>query len=111
MVKLTHILVIQTTQHVSLVTQPNWLGQNYPLCVLSNIYPALGYQISQIGLFLAQHFLCLCVRVQRAVREEYLLVSYESAIVFVCSYLSVYACVIVYMCTHVCLPGECTLTL
>ena len=43
MVKLTCIWVIPTTQQ-NLFTQPNWLGQNNPACVLSNIYPALGYQ-------------------------------------------------------------------
>ena len=34
-------------EYVGIFTQPNWLGQNNPVCVLSNIYPMLGYQITQ----------------------------------------------------------------
>ncbi len=40
---------------------PNQLGQNNPACVLFNIYPVLGCQINQVGLFLTQQFLeCTC---------------------------------------------------
>ncbi len=31
--------------------------KNNPACVLSNIYPALGCQITKVGLFLTQRFL------------------------------------------------------
>ncbi len=37
------------------------IGQNNPACVLSNIYPVLACQITQVGLFLPSIIYIMCI--------------------------------------------------